>query len=428
MNPKTQFIVDTVKDQRVLIAIFLILGSMLAFYGMPQFDNGGNDTNFSGNDSFVSPIPTPILIPTQTPTANETDLVNPLTNTSDKNTWDICDSRHNASCLYANGCYGSGSSNSAVRPLSGIALLDGIADWEVGETNVSSLSTAQKKALCGAKIGGISDDAEFLILPDNVTYPTNYDWRDVNDTNWMTPVKSQGSCGSCWAFAVVGAVEATINIRENDSTLDIDLSEQHLVSRCCSRCGDCNGGYPTSALSYIQSNGIANESCFPYTARNGNCIPCINWSSYQITRYKFVANDINSFKYALTQAPIVVVMRVPDDWFYYRSGVYEPTGISPDGKVWWANHAIVLVGYVDDDSIDTGGYWIVKNSWGSGWGEGGYGKVKYGDLEQYNYAYIVEEPIIPSPPLPPPPIPELSTLVMVGFGFLIIGLFRGKSS
>jgi len=277
-----------------------------------------------------------------------------------------------------------------------IRQIRGTANWEAGITSVSHLTQSQKLAMCGAMIEDPPKGARIVSAPPTVGYPESFSWHNIDGNDWMTPVRNQGSCGSCWAFAAVGAVECKINIEENDPTLDVDLSEQHLVASCCSNCGDCGGGYPTAALKYIQRTGIPDEACYPYKARNGACSPCSDYEPYTITKYGFVNNDIDSFKYALQKGPLVVVMRVSEDWFYYKGGIYEPSWTSD--KFGWANHAVVLVGWQDVASIDTGGYWIVKNSWGSGWGEDGYGKVKYGDLEQYNYAYSVEKPIIPSAP------------------------------
>lgn len=270
-----------------------------------------------------------------------------------------------------------------------------IAGWESGETSVSNLSTEDKKALCGARI----DYAEMARVQPlkapriRSVAASSFDWRTVSGKDFMTPVKNQGSCGSCWAFAVIGTMEAVINIAEDNADLDIDLSEQHLVSTCSSS-GDCGGGYPTGALRYIKGHGVPDEECFSYTARNSACTPCIDWQneSYSIENFIYIDSTIEDYKYALREyGPMVVVLRVPEDWFYYRSGVYHPTWTSD--KFGWANHAVVLCGYNDDEE-----YWIIKNSWGAGWGMAGYAYVRYGDLEQYNYAYAIIDPTIPSPP------------------------------
>ncbi|MEA1966275.1 MAG: C1 family peptidase, partial [Euryarchaeota archaeon] len=259
-------------------------------------------------------------------------------------------------------------------------------NWTAGKTSVSELTVEEKLRLCGARIDGpIPADAQFAQPSASVTYAESFDWRNKDGKDWMTPVKSQSSCGSCWAFSALGVVEAAINIHANDPNLDIDLSEQHLVSDCCSA-GDCGGGWPDWALKYVRDTGVSEESCFPYTRSNGACAPCSDWAenSWKIENYKYVSSSKDAFKSALQEyGPLSVVLSVPDDWFYYRGGVYEPAWSANDG-VGWANHAVILVGWDDSE-----GCWIIKNSWGSGWGEDGYARVLYGNLEKYNYVYTV---------------------------------------
>jgi len=163
----------------------------------------------------------------------------------------------------------------------------------------------------------------------------------------------------------------------------VDLSEQHLVSRCCDA-GSCSGGWPDEALKYARDYGIPDEACYPYVGRTTPCETCENWESigWKIKDLVYVAPTTDSYKFALKEyGPLSVVVSAPEDWFYYRGGTYEPTY---SGKLGWANHAVVLVGW-DDDA----GAWIVKNCWGTNWGQDGYAMVKYGVIEQYNYAYAV---------------------------------------
>jgi len=280
------------------------------------------------------------------------------------------------------------------------------ADWIAGETSVSSLSTAEMRMMCGARIRAEDYRMPALAAPrQRVADPIAFDWTNKDGKNWVTPIRSQGSCGSCWAFGAIAAVEAQINIAKKNPDLDIDLSEQHLTATCCSNCGDCGGGYPTSALSYIKRTGIPNETCYPYEAKNSPCNPCSDYEPYQIEDYKKIKATTADYKYALQEyGPMVVVLRVQEDWFYYKSGVYTPTWT---GKLGWANHCVALVGF-----DDTKGAWHVKNSWGSRWGEQGYAWVRYGDLEKYNYGYVVIDPVIPAPPDPPDPNQQTYTITL----------------
>ncbi|MCK4459896.1 MAG: C1 family peptidase, partial [Methanosarcinales archaeon] len=281
--------------------------------------------------------------------------------------------------------------------------------WIAGKTTVSGFSAAEKNALGRAKIASLPPGATVVrpastgmsatsVSATGVSAST-FDWRDNDGENWVTPVRSQGSCGSCWAFSAIGAVESAVLIYTDNPDMNIDLSEQHLVSSCCSA-GSCSGGWPDWALDYVRDTGVPDEDCFPYIAGNCGCDPCSDWTDrvWNIEGYVYVQPTKEDFKAALQQyGPMSVVLTVPSDWYYYRTGVYSPTQSREDG-VGWANHAVVLVGWDDSDDC-----WIIKNSWGQGWGENGYARVKYGDLEQYNYAYAVTGVVTTNEP------PEAST-------------------
>ena len=199
--------------------------------------------------------------------------------------------------------------------------------------------------------------------------PDKWDWRNVDGTNWLNPVRDQGACGSCWAFSAAGCVEGTYNVENNCPACNEDLSEQQLVSNnnpCCGLCGDCGGGWPHSALGYIKNTGIVDENCFSYTAATISCSLCSNYTSRlrKITTFGSVSNKLDDIKRA-------VICKGP---------------LSIASMSW--RHAIVLVGY-DDNKKE----WIIRNSWGSGWGYGGYGYIpysghRYSDLK--NYVYYAE--------------------------------------
>ena len=212
--------------------------------------------------------------------------------------------------------------------------------------------------------------------------PSTFDWRNKDGSNWLTPVKDQGGCGSCWAFSAVGTVEPQYNIFYDNPDFDPDLSEQYLVSDCCADCGDCGGGWPATALEFTRYEGITDEVCFPYIASNCPCSDrCSDWS-YRLWKINYTAgplpDDIETIKkYLIEKGPLSVCMGVGFDY----GGHFDKEIYKCDDDI-GANHAVVIVGY-----NDTGNYWIVRNSWGQDWNEDGYFKVGYGECSIENYVY-----------------------------------------
>ena len=207
--------------------------------------------------------------------------------------------------------------------------------------------------------------------------PSYWDWRQHNG---VTPVKDQGSCGSCWAFSTVGTMEAAILIASGITT---DLSEQQLVS-CNTNGWGCGGG--NYAFDMEISPGAMLESCFAYQAADVACqssCPHV----YQLSSWGYVGNSSSvpsttAIKNAIyTYGPISVEVAVDYYFQAYSGGVFNHNSASS------IDHAVVLVGW-----DDTNGCWIMKNSWGTGWGESGYMRIAYGcDRIGYGAAYAVWE-------------------------------------
>ena len=208
--------------------------------------------------------------------------------------------------------------------------------------------------------------------------PPSWDWRNVNGTDYMTPVKDQGQCGSCVAFATLGAFEAVIKIKEGITT---DLSEAHLFF--CGG-GECDvGWYIPPALDYLKINGTPDEDCFPYDgAYYGTDLSCgdtcDDWQqrAWKINDWGYITGTTNIKSYLIEYGPLVVTYTVYTDFDDYWANpdawpdqvYYHYYGTERGG------HAVVLVGYDDE-----GQYWICKNSWGTDGGLNGYFKIKYGE-------------------------------------------------
>jgi len=219
--------------------------------------------------------------------------------------------------------------------------------------------------------------------------PLSYNWCELS--SGCPPVKDQGSCGSCWAFGTVGPLECNILIHD----LSIkDLSEQYLVS--CNEDGwSCNGGwwahdYHESKIPLNETDaGAVYEDGFPYTAHDDPCNPphahhekIISWH-YIGNRYS--VPPVEDIKQAIHDyGPVSAAVCVNTAFQLYNGGIFSGPGCSS------MNHAIVLVGWNDNNGD---GYWILRNSWGSDWGEGGYMRIKYGtSFVGYSANYVVYNP------------------------------------
>lgn len=192
----------------------------------------------------------------------------------------------------------------------------------------------------------------------NMINPVNAD-IDWIAAGKVSRVKNQGSCGSCWAFSATGSLESAVLIASGDTTT---FSEQDLVdcSRSYGNMG-CNGGWMDSAFQYIQTSGIATDSDYPYTARDGSCKATTR--KQKVTGFVDVPGCDNLLN-ALSARPISVAVDA-STWSPYRSGVMSNCGTA-------INHGVLLVGVTDD-------YWKIKNSWGTSWGETGLIRLTRGN-------------------------------------------------
>ncbi|MEN6440493.1 MAG: C1 family peptidase [Syntrophobacter sp.] len=259
------------------------------------------------------------------------------------------------------------------------------AQWEAGETSVSQMPEVKRKRLLGLDIGALH--AAHASSPVVASPPltglgaisSTLDWRD---SNFVTPVRDQGDCGSCWAFATTAALESQTAMKTSSL---VDLSEQVLVS--CggkSSVGDCDGGYVDGASNFIRDTGLPLEDCFSYTAQNTSCsnATCPSWrtdGTYSITGWHWVTTynpTVDAIKAALNSyGPLVTTMDVYDDFYNYISGVYKAVS-----KTYEGGHAVLIVGYDDTNQC-----FIVKNSWGTNWGESGYFRIAYTQLDNRVY-------------------------------------------
>ncbi|CAG9326208.1 unnamed protein product [Blepharisma stoltei] len=243
-------------------------------------------------------------------------------------------------------------------------------NWVLKANQFADMSFAEfKNTYLGTKPRGhlprYTDEADDVTIPDAV------DWRQVGA---VTEVKNQGGCGSCWSFSATGAIEGAWFLAKNEL---VSLSEQQLVD--CSRSNGnqgCDGGLMDYAFDYvIQKGGLTTEQNYPYDARDGTCnkekaaTVAATISGYRdVTPY-----DSNALMTALALGPVSVAVQADQAAFQFYS-----TGVVDSGCGTNLDHGVLAVGYNKTASIP---YYIVKNSWGSGWGESGYIRLGVKDGE-----------------------------------------------
>ncbi|XP_034701114.1 zingipain-2 [Vitis riparia] len=195
--------------------------------------------------------------------------------------------------------------------------------------------------------------------------PRSVDWRKMGA---VTPVKNQGECGSCWAFSTVAAVEGINKIRTGKL---VSLSEQELLD-CDIDSGNegCNGGYMVNAFKFIKQNdGITTARNYPYIGEQGICNKDKAANHVvKISGYETVPpNNEKILQAAVAKQPVSVAIDAGGYEFQlYSKGIFN--GFC--GKQ--LNHAVTVIGYGEDNGKK---YWLVKNSWGTGWGEAGYARM-----------------------------------------------------
>jgi C1A family cysteine protease len=266
----------------------------------------------------------------------------------------------------------------------GVCVVNGkeIDEWQFYRDQLKQQSSSNNysKNLVSKTSGNISlrglsrpvieSSSNFTIRGDS---PSNMDWRNKTGVNWVSPIRHQGSEGTCWAFSSVGIVESRAKIDLNNSAYNLDLSEQD-VAACNPNYTRSNwsGGYESDALDYITYGGITTESFFAYTGHNTLCsAKPANSPVIKTSNYVLISANANSIKQAINDyGPITMWLYADDDFQAYTGGIYTHQTITWSGGY----HSVDIVGY-----NDTGNYWICKNSWGSSWGESGFFRIDYSE-------------------------------------------------
>jgi C1A family cysteine protease len=227
--------------------------------------------------------------------------------------------------------------------------------YRLGENGFSHLTTEEFLEMY---TGYMPAKTENPILPlHNIEIPSSVDWVAAGA---VTGVKNQGQCGSCWAFSSTGGLEGVYQLATGNL---VSLSEQQLVD-CSQSYGNmgCNGGLMDYAFEYTQSQGIEQESTYPYTARNGQCKYAASSIVFKNSGHSDVTvKSQSAFMNALAVQPVSIAIDA-EDIMSYTSGIYNNPNCGTS-----LDHGVLAVGY-----NQSGGYYTIKNSWGTTWGEQGY--------------------------------------------------------
>ncbi|KAL4646759.1 cathepsin L-like [Arapaima gigas] len=241
----------------------------------------------------------------------------------------------------------------------------GMHSYELGMNHLGDM-TAEEMAekMMGLQVP-LFRDPNATFVPDSSMkrLPKFVDYRKLG---YVTPVKSQGACGSCWAFSAAGALEG--QLMKTQGKL-ISLSPQNLVD-CVTENSGCGGGYMTKAFEYVKENqGIESEEAYPYIGQEEQCAYSQAGWAASCRGYKEIKlGDEWALQVALAKVgPVSVAIDASLYSFqFYKRGVYYDRNCNKDDL----NHALLAVGY----GISSKGkkYWIIKNSWGEEWGNKGY--------------------------------------------------------
>jgi cathepsin L len=242
----------------------------------------------------------------------------------------------------------------------------GLKQYTMGVNKFTDLSHKEFVAMMNGwkRMSNNTDGSTYLSPNIKLSLPDKVDWRDKG---YVTPIKDQKSCGSCWAFSATGSLEGQ-TFRKTGKL--ISLSEQNLVD--CSRSfgnDGCEGGLMDNAFKYIKSNeGIDTEASYPYEGQDEKCrYKPENKGATDSGFTDIPSGDESKLQEAVaTVGPVSVAIDAGNPSFQmYKNGIYNEPSCSSENL----DHGVLAVGY---GTLNGAEYWLVKNSWGTSWGDQGY--------------------------------------------------------
>mmetsp|Transcript_175374 Transcript_175374/g.562579 ORF Transcript_175374/g.562579 Transcript_175374/m.562579 type:complete len:584 (-) Transcript_175374:195-1946(-) len=227
-----------------------------------------------------------------------------------------------------------------------------------------------------------------------------FDWRHKDGHNWLTPVVNQGDCGSCYTISTVHMLTSRHRIKTQDPS-----RPQFSVSfplYCSEYNQGCDGGYGFLQSKWSEDVGLVPESCSRFDTGGGTCHALKNCtlgnSRFRAINHHYVGGYYGGAEERLikdelvARGPVVMSFEPREDFMYYKAGVYK-SGPNKIHQEWeQVDHAVLLVGYGEDDQGQA--YWTMQNSWGDDWGEGGYFRMARGQDESGCESIVVAAEVL----------------------------------
>ena len=263
--------------------------------------------------------------------------------------------------------------------------------WRAALTSMSEKTFSEKKEMFGGSVPELFGFEYYasgvFVLPTDENYSNRttrnvtsnsfvpeWDWRNRHGKNWITPVRDQLLCGGCWAFAALGAIESYVNLYYNQ-ILNFNLSEQELIS--CAVTNGCSGGGAGTAMSYANSYGVVDENCMQYASYAINCdTKCENPSEKVfIGGSGHVIVNVDSIKKQLIISPTTISI---SSWphaltliGYKQAEIGDSIMVALAGQIEkWIKIDSTNISWFPNET-----FWLVKNSWGTEWGDHGYAYI-----------------------------------------------------